>query len=128
MILIILGVMAGFVTLVWLIAELRLLMDKDRVPTPADLERAALAFKALAAVLGTSLVAVATWIGHFAWRVQRTAVFPPPGSRQLRVRRVLRGAEALRVAYLCYAVAGILMMLGIAVTPVAFHLMKTLRL
>lgn len=128
MILIVLGLLAGFGSLVWLIAELRLLMDKTRIPTHQDLERAALAFKVLAVVMSLSVLGMATWIGHFAWRVQREQVYPPPGSRHLRVKRVLRGRETLRVVYVCYGLAGVLTIAGVVMTPVAFHIMRSLGL
>jgi hypothetical protein len=124
----VIGVLCGFTVLVWLIAELRLLMDKSRVPSQQDLERAALAFKVLAVVISLSVTGAAIWVGHFAWRVHREQVYPPPGSRHLRVRRVRRGLEARRVAYAFYAAAGVLAAAGIAITPLAFHIMRTLRL
>lgn len=128
MILIVLGLLVGFASLVWLIAELRLLMDKTRIPTHEDLERAALAFKVLAVVMSISVFGMATWIGHFAWRVHRHDVYPPPGSRHLRVKRVRKGAEARSVAYACYSLAALLVLAGIAITPMAFHIMGTLGL
>ncbi len=122
------GVLCGFAVLVWLIAELRLLMDKSRIPTQPDLERAALAFRVLAVVMSLSVMGVATWIGHFAWRVHKEQVYPPPGSRHLRVRRVRRGREALRVAYIFYAAAIVLAVVAILITPLAFGILRTLPL
>lgn len=128
MFVIVTGVLCGFAVLVWLIAELRLLMDKSRLPAHEDLQRAALAFKTLAIVMSVSVLCVAVWIGHFAWRVHRENVYPPPGSRHMRVRRVRRDREARRLAYICYALAGALFGSAIAITPVAFQVMRMLGL
>jgi polyferredoxin len=128
MVAIVVGVLCALAVLVWLIAELRLLMDKSRVPTREDLERAALAFKTLSVVMSCAVLGAATWIGHFAWRIHREEVYPPPGSRHLRVKRVRRGKEARRVAWYCYALAVLLIAGALAIAPVAFHMMRTLPL
>lgn len=128
MVLIILGLLAGFASLVWLIAELRLLMDKTRIPTHEDLERAALAFKVLSVLMSLSVLGMATWIGHFAWRVHRAEVYPPPGSRHIQVKRVRKGKESLRVAYACYFLTVLLAAAGFTIAPMAFHIMRTLGL
>jgi hypothetical protein len=125
---IILGVLAGFTLIVWLAVDVRILTNKTRPPTMAELARATLLFRILAVVMSASVVGVAIWIGHFAWRVRKYEVYPPPGSRHLRVRRVLRGAEARPVAIVLFAVAAILAVLGAAIAPMVFRLLASLGL
>ncbi len=128
MIAIILAVLAGFTLLVWLAVDVRKLTQKSRLPTSDDLARAALLFRILAFVMSASLLGVAAWIGHFAWRVRRYQVYPPPGSRHLRVRRVLRDVEARRVAVICFFIAGMLTLIGLALVPLVLRLLATLGL
>lgn len=128
MLAIMLGVLAGFTLLIWLAVDVRKLTHKARVLTAEDLARAALLFRVLAIVVSVSLLGVATWIGHFAWRVRKFDVYPPPGSRHLRVRRVLRGAEARRVSVVISVVAGILALAGAATVPLVLRLLASLGL
>ena len=128
MLAIMLGVLAGFTLLVWLAVDVRKLTDKSRLPTTEDLARAALLFRILGVVMAVSLLGVAAWIGHFAWRVRAAGVYPPPGSRHLRVRRVLRGAEARRVAVVCYTIAGMLAACGAVLVPLVYRLLARLGL
>ena len=129
MVLIVLGVLVGFTLLVWLAVEIRKLTDDLRVaPTPADIERAALLLRVLAVLMSVSLAGVAVWIGHFAWRVRAADVYPPPGSRHIRVRRVLRGAEAQRLATICFVLAVLLLAAGCALVPLVWELLERLGL
>lgn len=127
--LIVLGVLIGFTLLVWLAIEVRKLTDDQRVaPTPADIQRAALLLRTLAVIMSVSLAGVAVWIGHFAWRVRVADVYPPPGSRHMNVRRVLRGAEAQRVAKVCFVLAVLLVAAGCALVPLVWELLERLGL
>jgi hypothetical protein len=129
MALIVLGVLLGFALLVWLAVEVRKLTDATRVPpTLADIERATLLLRALAVIMSVSLAGVAVWIGHFAWRVRAADVYPPPGSRHMHVRRVLRGAEAQRVATICFVLAVLLLAAGCTLVPLVWELLERLGL
>lgn len=129
MVLIVLGVLAGFTLLIWLAVEVRRLTDDLRAaPTPADVHRAALLLRCLAVIMSVSLAGVAVWIGHFAWRVRVADVYPPPGSRHMNVRRVLRGAEAQRVANIFFALAVLLFAAGCALVPAVWELLERLGL
>lgn len=129
MALIVLGVLIGFTLLVWLAVEVRRLTDAARVaPTRGDVERAALLLRTLAVIMSVSLAGVAVWIGHFAWRVRAADVYPPPGSRHMQVRRVLRGPEAQRVATICFVLAMLLLAAGCALVPVVWELLERLGL
>jgi len=128
MLAIMLGVLAGFTVLVWLAIDVRKLTQKAGVPTDADLARAVTLFRSLACVMTASLAGVAAWIGHFAWRVHRTDVYPPPGSRHMRVKRVLRGPEARRVAVVCFTIAGLLALCAAVLIPLVIRLLNTLGL
>ncbi|HZF27089.1 MAG TPA: hypothetical protein VEZ88_12570 [Steroidobacteraceae bacterium] len=126
MALIVLGVLAAFSVLVWLAVQIRTLTDNTHAPTGDDLRRATHLFRTLVWILSASIAGVAIWIGHFGWRIRRSEVYPPPGSRQLRVRRVLRGNEARRVANLCIAAAVVLLICALAEVPLVLHLLATL--
>jgi hypothetical protein len=129
MALIVLGVLVGFTLLVWLAAEVRKLSGATRVPpTLADIERATLLLRTLAVIMSVSLAGVAVWIGHFAWRVRAADVYPPPGSRHMQVRRVLRGAEAQRVATVCFVLAALLLAAGCTLVPLVWELLERLGL
>ncbi len=128
MLAIMLGVLAGFSVLVGLAIDVRKLTQKAGLPTNEDLARAVLLFRLLAYVMTASLVGVAAWIGHFAWRVRRTDVYPPPGSRHMRVKRVLRGPEARRVAIVCFTIAGLLAICAAVLIPLVNRLLNTLGL
>lgn len=129
MALIVLGVLVGFTLLVWLAVEVRKLTDDLRVaPTPEDIRRAALLLRVLAVIMSVSLAGVAVWIGHFAWRVHASDVYPPPGSRHVRVRRVLRGADAQRVARIWFVLAALLLAAGCTLVPLVWELLERLGL
>jgi hypothetical protein len=128
MLAIILGVLAGFTLLVWLAVDVRKLTQKAGLPDSGDLERAVLLFRVLAYVMAVSLLGVAAWIGHFAWRVRRAEVYPPPGSRHMRVKRVLRDAEAHRVATVCFTIAGLLTLCALVLVPLVYRLLYVLGL
>lgn len=129
MALIVLGVLVGFTLLVWLAVEVRRLSgDLRGAPKPGDIHRAALLLRTLAVIMGVSLAGVAVWIGHFAWRVHAADVYPPPGSRHMNVRRVLRGAEAQRVAKVCFVLAALLLAAACTLVPLVWELLQRLGL
>jgi hypothetical protein len=129
MVLIVLGVLVGFTLLVWLAVEARRLSGDTRIPpTAADIQRAAFLLRALAVIMSVSLAGVAVWIGHFAWRVRAADVYPPPGSRHMNVRRVLRGAEAQRLARVCFVLAVLLLAAGCSLVPLVWELLERLGL
>lgn len=127
-VLIVLGVLGAFALLVWLAVQIRALTDNSHAPTTGDVQRAAQLFRMLSWILSASIVGTATWIGHFAWRIRREEVYPPPGSRHLRVRRVRRGDDARRVANICMALAVLLLICGLALAPLVTHLLASLGL
>lgn len=124
MLLIVLGVLGGFTLLVWLLVEVKKLTDDSSVPTPADIHRAIVLLRTLAVIMSVSVVSVAVWIGHFAWRVSKSDVYPPPGSRQLRVHHVRRGPDAQRLARFLFVLAAVLFAGGVALAPLLFNLLK----
>jgi hypothetical protein len=128
MVVIVLGVLAAFSVLVWIVVQIRTLTDNSRIATADDVHRAAELFRTLAWILSASLVGVAIWIGHFAVRIRRSEVYPPPGSRHIRVRRVLRGAEAKRIATVCMTLAALLLICGLALAPLVLRALARLGL
>lgn len=129
MLLIVLGVLGGFTLLVWLAVDVRRLTGGlKEAPSPQDIQRAALLLRTLAIIMGISVVGVGIWIGHFAWRVRKTDVYPPPGSRHLRTTRVVRGADAQRIARICFVLAAILFAAGLTLAPLVFELLERLGL
>lgn len=128
MMVIVLGVLAAFSLLVWLVVEIRTLTDNSRAPTADDVRRAAELFRTLAWILSASIVGVAIWIGHFALRIRRSEVYPPPGSRHIRVGRVLKGEEAQRIASICMAIAVLLLICGLALAPLVLRALARLGL
>ena len=125
---IVVGVLTAFGLLVWLALQVNTLTDRTRIPPAEELARALKLFRVLAIIMSASVLGVAIWIGHFAWRVHQADVYPPPGSRHLRVKRVLRGPEARRVAALCFTIAGILALAGASLAPLVLRLLATLGL
>ena len=125
MVLIVLGVLGAFSLLIWLAVQIRALTNDSRIATADDVHRAAQLFRILAWILSASIVGAALWIGHFAWRIRRTEVYPPPGSRHLRVRRVLRGAQARRIASICMVLAALLLACGLALAPLVVRLLAS---
>jgi len=87
-----------------------------------------LLLRTLAVIMSVSLAGVAVWIGHFAWRVRAADVYPPPGSRHMNVRRVLRGAEAQRVATICFVLAVLLLAASCTLVPLVWELLERLGL
>jgi hypothetical protein len=128
MIAIVLGVLAAFSVLVWLVVQIRTLTDNSRVPGVQDVRRAAELFRSVAWILSASVVGAAIWIGHFALRIRRNEVYPPPGSRHIQVRRVLRGAEAKRVSNICMTLAALLLICGITLAPLVLRALARLGL
>jgi hypothetical protein len=128
MLAIIFGVLGGFTLLVWLAVDVRQLTTRGGMPTAEELARAAHLLRVLAIVMSVSVVGVATWIGHFAWRVRKNEVYPPPGSRHLRVKRVLRGDEARRVSTVLFTIAGILALAGVSLMPLVLRFLASLGL
>lgn len=128
MLAIMLGVLGGFTLLIWLAVDVRKLTNRGGLPSADELARAARLMRVLAIVMSVSVLGVATWIGHFAWRVRKNEVYPPPGSRHLRVRRVLRGPEALRVSTILFMIAGALVLAGASIVPLVLRLLASLGL
>ena len=128
MLLIVLGVLGAFALLVWLAVQIRALTEDSHIATAGDVQLAARLFRILAWVLSASIVGAATWIGHFAWRIRRNEVYPPPGSRHLHVRRIRRGDEARRVANVCMVLAALLLICGMALAPLVIRLMASIGL
>jgi hypothetical protein len=128
MFLIVLGMLAAFSVLVWMVVQIRTLTDNSRIPNLEDARRAAQLFRALAWILSASVVGAAIWIGHFAWRIRRNQVYPPPGSRHIHARRVLRGAEARRVSSICMVLAVMLLTCGLALAPLVSRALARLGL
>ncbi|HEY7377535.1 MAG TPA: hypothetical protein VH542_02510 [Steroidobacteraceae bacterium] len=126
MVLIVLGVLGAFSVLVWLAVQIRTLTDNSHTPNADDLRRATELFRTLVRILSASVVGVAIWIGHFGWRIRRSEVYPPPGSRHLRVRRVLRGAAAKRMANVFIGVGFVLLLCGLAEVPLVMRLLASL--
>jgi hypothetical protein len=128
MLLIVLGMLGAFSVLVWLVVQIRTLTDNSRIPNAGDMRRAAQLFRTLAWILSASVTGAAIWIGHFAWRIRRNQVYPPPGSRHIHARRVLRGAEARRVANICMTLAVLLLICGLALAPLISRALERLGL
>jgi hypothetical protein len=126
MALIVLGVLAAFSVLVWLAVQIRTLTDNSHAPNAGDVRRATELFSTLVWILSASVVGVAIWIGHFGWRIRRSEVYPPPGSRHLRVRHVLRGDAARRMANLFIGVGFVLLICGLAEVPLVMQLLASL--
>ena len=66
MFLIVLGMLAAFSVLVWMVVQIRTLTDNSRIPNFEDVRRAGQLFRTLAWILSASVVGAAIWIGHFA--------------------------------------------------------------
>ena len=126
MFLIVLGMLGAFSLLVWLVVQIRTLTDNSRIPNSEDVLRAAELFRSLAWILSASVVGAAIWIGHFAWRIRSNEVYPPPGSRHIHVRRVLRGAEARRASNICMTLAVLLLICGLALAPLVSRALERL--
>jgi hypothetical protein len=126
MLLIVLGVLGAFALLIWLAVQIRAVTEDSHIATADDVHRAARLLRILAWILSASIVAAATWIGHFAWRIRRNEVYPPPGSRHLHVRRILRGEEARRVANVCMAFAVVLLLCGFGLAPLVTHVLESI--
>jgi len=93
---------------------------------PEDVERLTHWLKVMSVVMGLSMVGVATWIAHFCWRISTTQVYPPPGSRDIKPKRVLRGTSARMFALVGYFVAATLGVTGLALIPVVWRLLAKL--
>jgi len=89
-----LGAVVGFGILLYLNVLLQRVIDKAQPAAPEDVVRLTQWLKVMSVVMGLSMVGVATWIAHFSWRVSTTQVYPPPGSRGIKPKRVLRGTTA----------------------------------
>ena len=128
MVLIVLGVLGAFSVLVWIVMQIRTLTDNSRIPNTDDVRRAAELFRTVAWILSASVVGVAIWIGHFGMRIRRNDVYPPPGSRHISVRRVLRGADARRIANTCMILAVLLLVCGLSLAPLVLRALSRLGL
>ena len=122
-----LGAVLGFGILLYLNVLLQRVIDKTQTaPSPADAARLVLWLKVMSIVMGVSMVGVATWIAHFSWRVSTTEVYPPPGSRHIKPRRVLRGQPARFFSLIGYFIAAVLGCSGLALVPIVWHLLAKL--
>jgi hypothetical protein len=125
-VLIVLGVLGSFTLLIWLAVDVRRLTEDVKVPTPEDLRRAVVLLRTLAVIMSVSVAGVAIWIGHFAWRVRKSDVFPPPGSRHIRVDRVRRGPEAQRLAQILFVLSAALLACSAVLAPLVWRLTDVL--
>jgi hypothetical protein len=112
--------------LIWLAVDVRRLTEDVKVPTPEDLRRAVVLLRTLAVIMSVSVAGVAIWIGHFAWRVRKSDVFPPPGSRHIRVDRVRRGPEAQRLAQILFVLSAALLACSAVLAPLVWRLTDVL--
>ena len=128
MLVIVLGVLAAFSMLVWLVVQIRTLTDNSRVATGDDVRRAAELFR-IARLDPERL-------GHWSRdldRPFRLAHPPQPGLSAarftpLQVRRALKGEEANRIASICMAVAVLLLICGLALAPLVLRALSRLGL
>jgi len=123
---IIAGALSGFAILLYLNVLLQRVIDRTQPVSEHDVVGLALWLRIMSVTMGLSILGVAAWIAHFSWRVARSGVYPPPGSRHLEPRRVLRGREARTLARVGYALAGILGTAGVALIPLVWKLLRAL--
>lgn len=80
---------------------------------PAEaLARLSTVIKTLAIVTGFALLSVAAWLFRLSWRIYRAERFPLLGMRVIRPTRVVRGEAARVRAFLGFATAGLIGVLG----------------
>ncbi|HZF15526.1 MAG TPA: hypothetical protein VE046_06255 [Steroidobacteraceae bacterium] len=124
---IIVGAVLGFGILFYLNVLLQRVIDKtNAVASPADAVRLVQWLKVMSVVMGVSMVGVAIWIAHFSWRISTTAVYPPPGSRHIKPKRVLRGQPARFFSLIGYFIAAVLGCSGLALVPIVWRLLGKL--
>jgi hypothetical protein len=123
---IIAGALAGFGILLYLNMLLQRVIDKTQPVAPRDVANLALWLRIMSVVMGLSMFAVAVWIAHFSWRVSTTAVYPPPGSRNAKPSRVLRGHPARFFALIGYFIAAALGIAGLALIPIVWRLLANI--
>jgi hypothetical protein len=123
---IIAGALSGFAILMYLNVLLQRVIDRTQPPSAHDAAGLAVWLRIMSVTMGLSILGVAAWIAHFSWRVARSGVFPPPGSRHLAPRRIVRGREARAFAHVGYALAALLGMAGLALIPLVWKLLRTL--
>jgi hypothetical protein len=121
-----LGAVLGFAILLYLNVLLQRVIDKAQPVAPEDVVRLTQWLKVMSVVMGLSMVGVATWIAHFCWRISTTQVYPPPGSRDIKPKRVVRGLPARMLALVGYFVAATLGVTGLALIPVVWRLLAKL--
>ncbi len=118
------GAVGGFGILLYLNVLLQRVIDKSQPVAPQDIASLAQWLRVMSVVMGLSMLGVAVWIAHFSWRVSTTAVYPPPGSRHIKPKRVLRGRVARTVALAGYLFAAVLGSAGVALVPVVWRLLQ----
>jgi hypothetical protein len=118
------GAVGGFGILLYLNVLLQRVIDKAQPVAPQDIASLARWLRVMSVVMGLSMLGVAVWIAHFSWRVSTTAVYPPPGSRHIKPKRVLRGRVARTAALAGYLFAAVLGSAGVALVPVVWRLLK----
>ena len=117
------GAVAGFGILMYLYVLLQRVTDRTQPAATADVVSLFHWLRVMSVVMGLSMVGVAVWIAHFSWRISTTAVYPPPGSRHIRPKRVLRGRVARSLALAGYLFAAVLGSAGAALVPVVWRLL-----
>jgi hypothetical protein len=120
------GALAGFGILLYLNVLLQRVIDKAQPVAPSDVASLTLWLKIMSIVMGLSMFGVAVWIAHFSWRISTTAVYPPPGSRRVKPKRVVRGQPARFLAMIGYFIAASLGIAGLALIPVVWRLLAKL--
>jgi hypothetical protein len=118
------GAAAGFGILFYLNVLLQRVIDKTRPAAAHDVAGLTRWLKVMSVVMGLSIFGVALWIAHFSWRVNSTAVYPPPGSRHIKPRQVLRGARARWLALMGYVLAATLALVGCALIAGVWRLLR----
>lgn len=117
------GAVLGFGILLYLNVLLQRVIDKAQPVKPEDVAHLTQWLKVMSVVMGLSMVGVAAWIAHFSWRISTTKVYPPPGSRELKPKRILRGRAARLFALLGFFVSATLGVGGLALIPVVWRLL-----
>ncbi len=117
------GAVGGFGILLYLNVLLQRVIDKAQPIAPEDIVSLSEWLRVMSVVMGLSMLGVAIWIAHFSWRVSTTAIYPPPGSRQIKPKRVLRGRVARALALAGYLLAAVLGSAGVALVPVVWRLL-----
>ena len=115
----------GLVAMAAIFAATRYLQDikATSVEDPGEaLARLSTVIKMLAIGTGFALLSVAAWLFRLSWRIYRAERFPPLGMRVIRRTRVVRGEAARVRAFLGFAIAGMIGVLGYAAALMLWRL------